>query len=214
MKLDDPAGSSIILALVFFLMCAIIGSIVLTAASVNSKSTATYEEMQQLEYTVTSAADLVGSQIVGSEITWAYPSKAQDAIPNFMQDDQYETCSEFLKALWKKYGSVAQESGTGGIWDTRGKTDPYTLPETFTVQVAELQDVQVNITFDRDLNIEASLSVSDGTGGSAGYDEVVSVHATPHFDLSGRLVSVSWDSYTVAKASSLHEAAPQVGGAS
>lgn len=57
-KLEDTSGSSVVLALAFFLICAIVGSIILTAASVNAKTVATYKETQQAEYTVTSAAGL------------------------------------------------------------------------------------------------------------------------------------------------------------
>lgn len=46
-KFRDTAGASIVIALVFFLICAIIGSVVLTAASVQAKAVQTHRELQQ-----------------------------------------------------------------------------------------------------------------------------------------------------------------------
>lgn len=61
--LEDETGASIVIALVFFLICAVIGSVVLTAASVQAKAVQTHREMQQAEFTVGSAAGFIGSQL-------------------------------------------------------------------------------------------------------------------------------------------------------
>lgn len=68
-KFRDTAGASIVIALVFFLICAIIGSVVLTAASVQAKAVQTHRELQQAEYTVGSAAQTIGYDMDMDELT-------------------------------------------------------------------------------------------------------------------------------------------------
>ena len=63
----DTSGASIVIALVFFLICGIVGSVVVTAASVQAKSVQTHKELQQDEYAMQSAAELVADQLGGSE---------------------------------------------------------------------------------------------------------------------------------------------------
>lgn len=47
--LRDTSGASIIIALAFFLICGIIGSVVITAASINAKAVATHKETQRID---------------------------------------------------------------------------------------------------------------------------------------------------------------------
>ena len=47
--LRDTSGASIVIALVFFLICGIIGSVVMTAASVQAKAAQTHVDLQQKE---------------------------------------------------------------------------------------------------------------------------------------------------------------------
>ncbi len=54
--LRDTSGASIVIALVFFLICGIIGSVVMTAASVQAKAAQTHVDLQQKEYAMQSAA--------------------------------------------------------------------------------------------------------------------------------------------------------------
>ena len=45
--LRDTSGASIVIALVFFLICGIVGSVVMTAASVQAKAAQTHVDLQQ-----------------------------------------------------------------------------------------------------------------------------------------------------------------------
>ncbi|WP_139651335.1 hypothetical protein [Raoultibacter phocaeensis] len=204
-KLIDTSGSSIILALVFFLICAIVGSIVLTAASVNSKATSTYQEAQQAEYTVTSAADLLGSMLAGTKATWAYDGEGK---PIFSESGSYQDAFGTIAGIWQEYGN--------DIWDMRttqsAQVKPYTVPETLTVSADSLDEVHATIEFDRDLNITVTLSLDPDAEAASGYSMLVSLQAIPEFDRTGKLLAVSWDSYTVAKASSATEQNPPTGG--
>ena len=55
----DERGASILIALLFFLVCALVGGVVLTAASVGTGQLVDYEKSQQAYYSTTSAAELL-----------------------------------------------------------------------------------------------------------------------------------------------------------
>lgn len=61
----DERGVSILLALFYFLVCAVVGAIVLTAATVTTGQLVALEKSQQAYYSVTSAAELLRDNIVG-----------------------------------------------------------------------------------------------------------------------------------------------------
>ena len=63
--LRDTSGASIVIALVFFLICGIVGSVVMTAASVQAKAAQTHVDLQQKEYAMQSAAKLMAQQLGG-----------------------------------------------------------------------------------------------------------------------------------------------------
>ena len=68
--LRDTSGASIVFALVFFLICGIIGSVVMTAASVQAKAAQTHVDLQQKEYAMQSAAKLMAQQLGGEDAVW------------------------------------------------------------------------------------------------------------------------------------------------
>lgn len=161
-KLHDTSGSSLVLALAFFIVCAIIGTVVLTAASVNTQATVTYQETQQAEYAVTSAADLVGELLVDSTIVWAYDGES-DETPNFTDDKAYEGCAnELLPHVWRQYGSL--------IWPERKTNAPFTVPELFTVSATGVDAVYARISFDQDLNMTVMLSLDPDMDSLSGYN--------------------------------------------
>ncbi|WP_143412172.1 hypothetical protein [Arabiibacter massiliensis] len=62
--LCDERGASILLALFYFLVCAVVGAVVLTAATVTTGQLVALERSQQAYYSVTSAAELLRDSIV------------------------------------------------------------------------------------------------------------------------------------------------------
>ena len=61
----DERGASILLALFYFLVCAVVGAVVLTAATVTTGQLVALEKSQQAYYSVSSAAELLRDSIVG-----------------------------------------------------------------------------------------------------------------------------------------------------
>lgn len=61
----DERGASILIALFYFLVCAVVGAVVLTAATVTTGQLVALEESQQAYYSVSSAAELLRDSIEG-----------------------------------------------------------------------------------------------------------------------------------------------------
>lgn len=80
--LRNERGASILLALFYFLVCAVVGAVVLTAATVTTGQLVALERSQQAYYSVTSAAELLRDSIVGGtcapEGTCALPDQSKN----------------------------------------------------------------------------------------------------------------------------------------
>ena len=68
-KLASDRGASITFALLLFLVCAVLCSVIITAASTASGRMASLAETDQRYYTVTSAAELLRSLIDGQTVS-------------------------------------------------------------------------------------------------------------------------------------------------
>lgn len=71
-KLKSESGASIVIALVFFLLCLTVGAVVLTAASANAGRVKRIEGEQQAYFAVRSAAELLRDEIEGSSFEALY----------------------------------------------------------------------------------------------------------------------------------------------
>ena len=67
-KLRSNEGASLMVALLFFVMCATVGSIILTAATASSGRLAKIRQDDQTYYATSSAAELVVDQILNSSV--------------------------------------------------------------------------------------------------------------------------------------------------
>ncbi|MDO4271208.1 MAG: hypothetical protein Q4C72_09850 [Eubacteriales bacterium] len=65
-KLNSQSGASLVIALIFFLVCLTVGGIVLTAASVNVGRITRIEGEQQAYFAVRSAAELLRDELEGT----------------------------------------------------------------------------------------------------------------------------------------------------
>lgn len=68
-KLRSQTGASLILALLLFLVCAVVGSVVLTAGTAAAGRLSEMSEMDQRYYAVTSAANLLGKELNNETVT-------------------------------------------------------------------------------------------------------------------------------------------------
>ncbi len=71
-KLNSRSGISMAIALVFFLLCAMVGTVVLSAASVSAGNTARERQLYRETLALTSAAKLLSQDIQGMTFTGRY----------------------------------------------------------------------------------------------------------------------------------------------
>lgn len=71
-KIKSKSGISLAIALVFFLLCAAVGTVVLSAASVSAGNTARERRLYRETAALTSAAELLRGDITGMTYTGAY----------------------------------------------------------------------------------------------------------------------------------------------
>lgn len=69
-KLKSDSGASLMAALLFFIMCATVGSIILAAATASSGRLAGLKRNEQAHYAVNSAADVFSEAIKGKQVVF------------------------------------------------------------------------------------------------------------------------------------------------
>lgn len=185
--IHDTSGASIVIALVFFLICAIIGSVVVTAASVNAKAVQTQREMQQAEFAVGSAAQTVGGDLASAQV---------DVVPGEGSSSSVDAGTlvgqEFATAFWGRYGNE--------ILKARVEQRSFSTDD-MTVSQDSSEPVYGRLTVDRDLNVTVALSLDQGFSSRSPYNMTVTVQCVPTYDSAGRLLAFSYEQAVVQRAS-------------
>lgn len=191
-KLRDTSGASIVIALLFFLICAVVGATVLTAATINSQATATYKNTRQHEYTVSSAANLVGNELQeGAHLEWDW-SLLVNGAPQVSV-----TGSELLEQLW---------AHNADIWKEREQNKPFTLGSEASnrIQITGIDGVETvyaQIEITRSFDIYVYLSRNLDPTASAAYDEIVYLQCKPTYTNEGNLIAAEWEPAVITKGS-------------
>ena len=86
-KLHGQTGASITFALLLFLVCAVVGSVVLVAGTAAAGRIADIAEYDQRYYSVTSAAQLLRTMVEGETVTIVKTEKSADASADSSSDD-------------------------------------------------------------------------------------------------------------------------------
>lgn len=188
-RMRDERGASIVIALVFFLICAIIGSVVLTAASVNAKAVQTNRDLQQTEFTVGSAAQLVGSQFSAVVLNVDYAGSSPSIAVDLDRTDTDNAA--FAITFW--------DTNSGNAWVARNSGTSYSTSIDVKLQnsSAAVEDVAGKLTIDADLNVRIDLALANPNKGE--YRESVFVQCIPTFDQTGRLTSFSYEEPVITK---------------
>ena len=86
-KLKSQTGASITFALLLFLVCAVVGSVVLTAGTAAAGRLSELAESDQRYYSVTSAAQLLRTMVEGETVTIVKTEKSTDASADSLSAD-------------------------------------------------------------------------------------------------------------------------------
>lgn len=188
---QDTRGASILIALLFFLVCALVGAVVLTAATVSTGQLVDYEKSQQAYYSTTSAAELFRDELVGGTCT--------------VSGEDY-TCI-FADANTRMQNFIA-----GAVKSQNTNSNPL-VPSTATATLKvsasagneTLKDVTARLTMGGknastpfDLRITFSPTVYDGAVGN--YQVVLTIPASCLYDKAGTtLQSITWKDAVITK---------------
>jgi hypothetical protein len=191
-KLTDTTGASIVIALIFFLICAVVGSTVLTAASINAQSMKTYQTARQAEYTVSSAAALLGAQLQAS-VTWDWSNISATSAP--VLDASTATGTPLASALWDEVAPDLWRYDTASsLWKTR----EVSMSGLEITGVAGMETVYANIVVDADFGITAHLSLASAPDTASMYDETVYLQARPEY-INNRPLTITWEAPVISQ---------------
>lgn len=97
-KCKSTSGASILIALFFLLMCALAGSVVLTAASTSSGRLVNLKKNEQSYYTVLSAAKLLKKEIEGEKYSrYQIVSQSNELLTDGYNEMPKKGMKDFLK---------------------------------------------------------------------------------------------------------------------
>lgn len=137
-KCKSTSGASLFIALLFFLMCGLAGSVIITAASTSAGSLLYLKKDEQSYYTVLSAARLLKKEIQGEKY-----SRCQIISENKQEVLDYynELPQKAIKDFLKKAADTIFESGS--------YSDIWTIESSESV----IQSVTANFVMDNQYNI-------------------------------------------------------------
>lgn len=182
-KLKSNSGASLMAALLFFIMCATVGSFVLAAATASSGRLAGLKRNEQAHYAVNSAADLIAGLVqdenskVIIQLTKEYPSK-KTTKKAFINPNNGSELAEYdsitnqivLPYLVKTvYPALDYDSAFPGISAMTGT-------QTIQVGVPGYDDLSVNAKYTLDESLNLSVEITPAVSGVTSFEKV-----TMHF---------------------------------
>ena len=162
-KIKDTSGATILLALLFFLLCALAGSVVLAAGTAASGRMAGLTASQQSYYSVTSAAALLESEIEGQALSIdAYSSNGGVEVFSYQGEPEGEL-AEVLKALAEQVYKNQYLTANG---DTKEALKSITMEITPEGSWSDTKSQKVNaeLTMDDSYELTISFRTEDTTG--------------------------------------------------
>ena len=146
-RIRSNSGATILLALLFFLLCAMAGSIILSAGSAAAGRISGLKESEQAFYSVTSAAQVMRDEIEGQEFQ-AYTEDGGKPIYTVEPDSKIaKILMSAVKAVYEDNQSKAEETFT-----IRPQDSQKNVLGTVTANLTMTDDYKIEITF----NIESS----------------------------------------------------------
>lgn len=188
---QDTRGASILIALLFFLVCALVGAVVLTAATVSTGQLVDYEKSQQAYYSTTSAAELFRDELVGGTCTVS----GEDYTCAFA--DTNASMQNFIAGAVKSQNTTSNPLAPSAATATLKVSAP-AGNDTLKDVTARLTMGGKNASTAFDLRITFSPTVYDGAVGN--YQVVLTIPASCLYDEAGTtLQSITWKDAVITK---------------
>ncbi|WP_130836547.1 hypothetical protein [Lachnoclostridium sp. Marseille-P6806] len=134
-KLESESGATLLMALLFFVLCAAVGSVILTAATIASGRISALAQSDQRYYNTASAADVLATQISGqsvsvgerrirAELSWSVIRRERDENGDLREDENGEpvTTSNSYGCEYELFLGpelMKDEGWDDGSWDSQ-----------------------------------------------------------------------------------------------
>lgn len=171
-KLNSQSGASIVIALIFFLLCLTVGAVVLTAATANVGRVTRIQNQQQAYFAVRSAAELIRDKIAGSYFTGTYETHYSGDTGSGKIKAPTAKLEPLNPPLPSIMGKMKNDA-TGLFQVQSGQLNIETPAERsmkFDIIADELAQVTVDYRMDEDYSIIFFLRISEVDGKKPKYD--------------------------------------------
>lgn len=157
-KLNGDTGASLLLALLFLLLCLTVGAVILTAASANV-GRYTHERTQQQAYlTASSAANLIRQRLSGLEFSAGEQEVTDEgSVADSLLPSHFSSTDAFPGIVNNMARQVFLDQT---IYLPPSGALPVAVPLTITPDEAELEGVYAQISMDDHYNLTISFSLS------------------------------------------------------
>lgn len=135
-KLKDQRGVSVVIALLFFLFCAVIGSIILASAASNAGRLSHMEQEQQAYLTTSSAATMIQQSVNGMK----FKAVAENGVEKSMT---------LPAGDWSSYIGLLAE---------KVYADDTEQTATFEIAATDMEVISGKMTMDTDYNVSVVLN--------------------------------------------------------
>jgi len=188
-KLKSQTGASITFALLLFLVCAVVGSVVLTAGTAAAGRMSELAKMDQRYYSVTSAAQLLQDTIDGKQVSVTQVTVTENdrvISTSFPQVDT-EVESPILKASAQQLIDEIEEDVTM-LWDLTGSSK---IPNAaLNVKIEEA------LSSDGTMTMLISNAADNSSGGTSGPSYIYTLHMVFSADKTESVDSRTKEQYT------------------
>ena len=172
-KLKSRTGASITFALLLFLVCAVVGSVVLTAGTAAAGRAGDLTKMDQRYYAVTSAAELLRDLMEGESVTVVETAPLNDS-----GAADWDSATIRLNGRDVSGGTDLQSIPETAAYDFLIQKSSVSISRSYTLSAAEHNelgvDIEEELSSDGTLlfRITSDFGVSGGSGGEYALKEV------------------------------------------
>lgn len=149
-KIKDTSGASMLIALLLLLMCAVVGAVVLTAATASTGRLAGLKSGEKEYYAVSSAVRLLQEEIQGEKYSRYSISSMSGSI---LESGYYEQPQGDMKNFLKKAADY--------VYDARGSSGTYRGEWKIRVPDSSIEEVTAVMTMNASYDITVTVSAGD-----------------------------------------------------
>ena len=197
-KIKSNKGASVSMALLLFLVCAVIGAVVLTAATASAGRFSDLAESDRRYYSVTSAVKLMKNVIENEKAVVVMNDMMNDIDDEIIYGKKAEDQTIFDNIVYE--GLKKGETFTNW-WAMEEDDVDYTSEKQFTLKVGDKNSLDADVSIVSDKYCNLTVRISSGKQGeqysqtlvfTPNIDVAVTTQETPTSKTNTKTVRVNW----------------------